>query len=318
MPKQLALPGLRDAMKKKQTRREVFLSEMEAVVPWGRLLGLITPHYPKAGPKGGRPPMPIETMLRVYFLQNWYSLSDPMAEEMLYDNEAMRRFTGIELGDDRIPDETTILNFRHLLERHGLTEALFAVVNTHLADKGITLRAGTLVDATIIDAPSSTKNKARAHDPEMSSTKKGNDWYFGMKAHIGVDAESGVTHSLDTTTAKVHDSRVWDDLHHGEEMSIWADKGYVSAEREAAFGAEGKVWGVMRKASKGDKLHPIDEDINRIIAMVRAKVEHPFRVVKRQFGYVKTRYRGLAKNRAQLFTLFALGNLFLMRRKLMA
>lgn len=262
--------------------------------------------------------MPIETMLRVYYLQNWYSLSDPMAEEMIYDSEAMRRFAGIELGDDRIPDETTILNFRHLLERHGLTEALFAAVNAHLADKGITLRAGTLVDATIIDAPSSTKNKAKARDPEMSSTKKGNDWYFGMKAHIGVDAESGVTHSLDTTTAKVHDSRVWDDLLHGEETSIWADKGYVSAEREAAFGAEGKVWGVMRKAPKGGKLHPIDEDINRIIAMVSAKVEHPFRVVKRQFGNVKTRYRGLAKNRAQLFTLFALGNLFLMRRKLMA
>lgn len=318
MPKQPALPGLRDAMKKKQTRREVFLSEMEAVVPWGRLLGLITPHYPKAGPKGGRPPMPIETMLRVYFLQNWYSLSDPMAEEMLYDSEAMRRFAGIELGDDRIPDETTILNFRHLLERHGLTEALFAAVNAHLTDKGVTLRSGTLVDATIIDAPSSTKNKAGKRDPEMSSTKKGNDWYFGMKAHIGVDAESGVTHSLETSTAKLHDSQVWDELLHGRETSVWADKGYVSAEREAAFKGPGKVWGVMRKALKGSALHPIDEDINRIIAMVRAKVEHPFRVVKRQFGYVKTRYRGLAKNRAQLFTLFALGNLFLMRRKLIA
>ena len=318
MPKQPAFPGLRDAMKKKQPRRELFLAEMDVVVPWGRLLALIAPHYPKLGPKGGRPPMPLETMLRVYFLQNWYALSDPMAEETLYDSEAMRRFAGIELGDDRIPDETTILNFRHLLERHGLTEALFAAVNAHLADKGITLRSGTLVDATIIDAPSSTKNKARARDPEMSSTKKGNDWYFGMKAHIGVDAESGGTHSLDTTTAKVHDSRVWDDLLHGEETSIWADKGYVSAEREAAFGTEGKVWGVMRKAPKGGKLHPIDEDINRIIAKVRAKVEHPFRVVKRQFGYVKTRYRGMAKNRAQLFTLFALGNLFLMRRKLMA
>ena len=175
MPKQPAFPVLRDAMKKKQTRREVFLSEMEAVVHCGRLLGLITPHYPKAGPKGGRPPMPIETMLRVYFLQNWYALSDPMAEETLYDSEAMRRFAGIELGDDRIPDETTILNFRHLLERHGLTEAIFAEVNAHLTDKGITLRSGTLVDATIIDAPSSTKNKAKARDPEMSSTKKGND-----------------------------------------------------------------------------------------------------------------------------------------------
>lgn len=241
----------------------------------------------------------------------------------------MRRFAGIELGDDRIPDETTILNFRHLLERHGLTEAIFADVNAHLADKGITLRSGTLVDATIIDAPSSTKNEARARDPEMSSTKKGNDWYFGMKAHIGVDVDSGTVHSLEATTAKVHDSKVWDELLHGDETSVWAllghvnmpcqatDKGYVSSEREAAFSKDGKVWGVMRKAPKGGKLDPIDEKINRIIAMVRAKVEHPFRVLKRQFGHVKTRYRGLAKNRAHLFTLFALGNLFLVRRRLL-
>jgi IS5 family transposase len=241
-----------------------------------------------------------------------------MAEETLYDSEAMRRFAGIELGDDRIPDETTILNFRHLLERHGLTEAIFADVNRHLADKGITLRSGTLVDATIIDAPSSTKNKSGARDPEMSSTRKGNDWFFSMKAHIGVDMDSGVTHSLETSTAKLHDSRVWDTLLHGEETSVWADKGYVSAEREDAFTGPGKVWGVMRKASKGSDLHPIDARINRLIAMVRAKVEHPFRVIKRQFGHVKTRYRGLARNRAQLFTLFALGNLFLVRGRLMA
>ena len=206
MPKQPAFSGLRDATKKKQTRRELFLSEMNAVVPWGRLLALIAPYYPKAGPKGGRPPMPLETMLRVYFLQNWYALSDPLAEETLYDSETMRRFAGIELGDDRIPDETTILNFRHLLERHGLTEAIFTDVNAHLANKGITLRSGTLVDATIINAPSSTQNKTKARDPEMSSTKKGNEGYFGMKAHIGVDVDSGVTHSLDTSTAKLHDS----------------------------------------------------------------------------------------------------------------
>ncbi|MBL3609829.1 IS5 family transposase [Rhodovulum sulfidophilum] len=318
MPKQPAIPGLRDAMKKKVARREQFLAEMDAVVPWGRLLALIAPHYPKAGSKGGRPPMSLETMLRVYFLQNWYALSDPMAEETLYDSEAMRRFAGIELGDDRIPDETTILNFRHLPERHGLTEAIFADVNAHLADKGITLRSGTLVDATIINAPSSTKNKAGARDPEMSSTKKGNTWHFGMKAHVGVDAESGTVHSLETSTAKVHDSRIWDKVLHGEESSVWADKGYVSAKREAAFVAVGGAWGVMRKAPKGGKLHPEDETINRIIAMVRARVEHPFRVLKRQFGYVKTRYRGLAKNRAQLLTLFALGNLFLVRRRLMA
>jgi IS5 family transposase len=257
-------------------------------------------------------------MLRVYFLQNWYALSDPMAEESLYDSEAMRHFAGIELGDDRIPDETTILNFRHLLERHGLTEAIFAEVNAHLAGKGITLRSGTLVDATIIDAPASTKNEAQARDPEMSSTRKGNDWYFGMKAHVGVDAHSGVVHSLQTTTAKTHDSQVWDDLLHGAETSVWADKAYVSAEREAAFAGPGKVWGVMRKAPKGARLDPIEEDINRLIAKVRARVEHPFRVIKRQFGYLKTRYRGLAKNRAQLFTLFALGNLFLVRRRLQA
>jgi len=318
MPKQPAFPGLRDAMKKKQTRRELFLAEMDVVVPCVRLLALIAPHYPKVGPKGGRPPMFLEMMLRVYFLQNWYALSDPMAEEMLYDSEAMRRFAGIELGDDRIPDETTILNFRHLLERHGLTEAIFAEVNAHLADKAITLRSGTLVDATIIDAPSSTKNKARVRDPEMSSTKKGNDWYFGMKAHIGVDVDSGTVHSLEATTAKVHDSRVWDELLHGDEASVWADKGYVSAEREAAFTKNGKVWGVMRKAPKGGKLDEIDEEANRIIAKVRAKVEHPFRVLKRQFGHMKTRYRGLSKNRAQLFTLFALGNLFLVRRRLLA
>lgn len=269
--------------------------------------------------------MPLETVLRVYFLQNWYALSDPMAEETLYDSEAMRRFAGIELGDDRIPspltghcfampcraeDETTILNFRDLLERNSLTEAIFAEVNGHLADKGITLRSGTLVDA-----PSSTKNKAKPRDPEMSSTKKGNVWYFGIKAHVGVDVDSGVVHSLEATTAKVHDSRVWDELLHGDETSFWADKGYVSAEREAAFRKDGKVWGVMRKAPKGGKLDEIDDEIHRIIAMVRAKVEHPFRVLKRQFGHMKTRYRGLAKNRAQLF---ALGNLFLVRRRLLA
>lgn len=318
LPKQPAFPGLRHAMKKRRTRREKFLAEMEAVVPWTRVLALIEPHYPKAGPKGGRPPMPLETMLRVYFLQQWYALSDPMAEEMLYDSDAMRQFAGIELGDDRIPDETTILNFRHLLEKHELTEKLFVEVNRHLADQGITLRSGTLVDATIIAAPSSTKNEAKARDPEMSSTKKGNDWFFGMKAHVGVDADSGIVHSLETTTAKVHDSQVWDDLLHGQEDSVWADKGYVSAAREAAFSGPGKFWGVMRKAPKGGALHPVDEDINRIIAMVRARVEHPFRVIKRQFGYLKTRYRGLAKNRAQLFTLFALGNLFLVRRRLLA
>lgn len=303
------------AGKRKRTRREIMLAEMDQVIPWSSLLKLIEPVYPTAG--RGRHPYPLKTMLRIHLMQNWFGLSDPGMEEALYENAPMRAFAGLSLNR-AIPDETTILNFRHLLERHGLTEAIFADVNAHLADKGITLRSGTLVDATIIDAPSSTKNKAGARDPEMTSTKKGNTWYFGMKAHVGVDAESGVTHSLETSTAKVHDSQVWDELLHGEETSVWADKGYVSAEREAAFSDDGKVWGVMRKAPKGGTLHPEDEKINRIIAMVRAKVEHPFRILKRQFGYVKTRYRGLAKNRAQLFTLFALGNLFLVRRRLLA
>ena len=244
----------------------------------------------------------------------------------------MRRFAGIELGDDRIPEETTILNFRHLPERHGLTQAIFAEVNAHLADKGISLPSGTLVDATIIDAPSSTKNKAGARDPEMSSTRKGNDWYFGSKedqklirginfpthAHIGVDADSGAAHSVETSTAKLHDSQVRDALLHGEETSVWTGKGHVSAAREAAFAGPGKVWGVMRKAPKGSQLHPLDERANRVIAKVRAKVEHPFRVLERQFGHVKTRYRGLARSRARIFTLFALSNLFLVRRRLMA
>ena len=258
MPKQPAFPGLTHAMKKKRTRLEKVLAEMEAVVPWTRLLALIEPHYPKTGPKGGRPPMPLETMLRVYCLQQWYALSDPMAEEMLYDSDAMRRFAGIELGDDRIPDETTILDFRHLLETHRLTEKLFAEVNGHLADQGITLCSGTLVDASIIDAPSSTRNKARTRDPETSSTKKGNEWYFGSKedqkrrqwrvfptnAHVGVDAERhraqpGHHHGQGARQPGLGR------LLHGKETSVWADKGYVSAEREAAFWPD-RCRGVLR------------------------------------------------------------------------
>ena len=226
-------------------------------------------------------------------------------------------FCGIEPGDDRIPDQTTILNFRHLLERHGLTEVIFADVNAHLADKGITLCSGTLVDATIIGAPSSAKNKVGARDPAMSSARNGNDWYFGMKAHNGVDADGGVTHSPETST-KLHDSQVRDALLHGGETPVRADKDHVRAEREAAFRAPGKASGVMRKAPKGGRLHPLAERANRIIAMVRARVEHRFRVIRRQPGRVKTRYRGLAMNRARRFTRLAPGNLFLVRRRSMA
>lgn len=241
-----------------------------------------------------------------------------MAEEMLYDSESMRQFSEIGPGDDHIPDETTVLNFRYLLEHHALTEAIFTEVSPYLADRGITSRSGTLAGATIIDAPSSTKNRAGARDPEMLSTKRGNGRYFGMKAHIDVDAESGMTHGLETSTARLHESQPWDALLHGAETSVRADKAYVSGECEARFDCPDKFWGVVRKASKGGKLHPVDGLVNRIIAMVRARLDHPFRIVRRQIGCVKTHYWGLAKNRAQLFTLFALGNLFLMRQKLMA
>jgi len=227
-----------------------------------------------------------------------------MAEETLHDSEAMRRFAGIEPGYDLIPDETTIENFRHLLERHGLTEAIFADVSAHLADKDISLRSGTMADATIIDAPSSTRRKSGARDPEMSSTRKGNGWYFEMKARIGVDADSGMTYSLETLAAKLHESQVWGALLHCDETPIWADKGYVSAAREAAPAKPGKAWGVMRKASKGGNLHPLEERAHRIIAMVRAGVGHPVRVIARQFSLVKTRYCGLVKDRVQIFTLF--------------
>lgn len=238
---------------------------------------------------------------------------------MLYDSEAMRRFAGNKLGDGRIPEEIMILNFRHLLEKRQLTEQLFAEINHYLDDQGITLRSGTPVNATTIDAPSSTKNKTRAQDPEMSSTKKGNAWYFGMKAHVGVYADSGTVHSLEATTAKIHENRIWDELLHGDKTSVWADKRYVSAKRKAEFTEEeDKVWGVMRNAPKGDKLDELEDGINRSTAMVRTKVENPFRVLKRKFRHIKMRYRGLAKNQAQLFTLFALSNLSLVRRRLMA
>ncbi len=267
--KQTTFASLAYAGKKKRTRREAFLAEMEAVVPWARLTALIEPHYPKAGPKGGRPPMPLEVMLRVYCLQQWYALSDPAAEEALYDSDAMRRFAGLELGDDAIPDETTILNFRHLLERHELTRAIFEAVNAYLRERGILLREGTLVDATLIDAPSSTKNKQGARDPEMTSTKKGNAWYFGMKAHVGVDIDSGVVHTLETSTAKMHDSQKFDELLHGDEHAVFGDKGALCQRRARggvprpgqglgrdAQGAQGRQAAPHRRAHQPDHRQP--------------------------------------------------------------
>jgi IS5 family transposase len=316
MADQLSFASLDFAAKKKRTKREVFLAEMVRIVPWGVLEALIEPHYPKIGPQGGRRPFPLSTMLRIYCLQQWYSLSDPGAEEALYDMQSMRAFAGLELGRDAIPDETTILNFRHLLERHELTKAIFVGVAEHLAAKGELLRGGTIVDATLIAASPSTKNKKGKRDPEMSSSKKGNQWYFGMKAHIGVDAESGLVHTAGMTTGKVHDAKVMANLIREDDTAVYGDKAYASDEKKRAAEAAGVKWAVKERAKPGRDLTQRQRARNRRFGRVRAKVEHVFRVVKCQFGYRKVRYRGIAKNGAQMFSLFALANLYLARGRL--
>ena len=292
------------------------LAEMVAVVPWGALEAVIEPHYPKIGPKGGRRPFPLAMMLRIYCLQQWYNLSDPGAEEALYDIQSMRAFCGLELGRNEIPDETTILNFRHLLERHDLTKAIFAAVGEHLEAKGEMLRGGTIVDATLIAASPSTKNKQQKRDPEMSSSKKGNQWYFGMKAHVGVDAESGLVHTAGVTTGKVHDAKVMYRLIREDDRAVYGDKGYASDEKQRAAEDAGVLWAVKEKTKPGRELTKRQRARNRRFGKVRAKVEHVFRVVKCQFGYRKVRYRGIEKNGAQLFALFALANIFLARSRL--
>jgi IS5 family transposase len=311
---QLSFATLDHRNKKKQTKRERFLAEMEAVVPWSRLLDLIEPHYPKAG--NGRRPYPLAVMLRIYFLQQWYQLSDPGAEEALYDIQSMRAFAGLELGRDAIPDETTILNFRHLLEENDLTKAIFESVSAHLEDKGALLRGGTIMDATLIAASPSTKNKDQRRDPEMSQSKKGNQWYFGMKAHIGVDARSGLIHTAGVTTGKVHDAKVMDKLIREDDRAVYGDKGYVNDRKRQQAERAGVLWAVKEKAKPGRELSRAQSRRNRKFGKVRAKVEHVFRVLKYQFGYRKVRYRGIAKNGAQVFALLALANLFLARRQL--
>ena len=255
-------------------------------------------------------------MLRIYCLQQWYNLSDPGAEEALYDIQSMRAFAGLELVRDAIPDETTILNFRHLLERHDLTKAIFAAVSEHLTAKGELLRGGTIVDATLIAASPSTKNEAQKRDPEMSSSKKGNQWYFGMKAHIGVDAESGLVHTAGVTTGKVHDAKVMANLIREDDTAVYGDKGYASDEKKRAAEEAGVLWAVKEKAKPGRELTKRQRARNRRFGKVRAKVEHVFRILKCQFGYRKVRYRGIAKNGAQVFALLALANLFLVRSRL--
>ena len=317
---QLTFGDAEDLGQRKQTRREVFLGEMEQVVPWKALLSLIEPHYPKLG-RPGRQPYALATMLRIHFLQQWYALSDPAMEEALYDTPVMRRFAGIG-GLDGIPDETTILNFRRLLETHGLAAKLLAKVNAHLQRKGMSLRSGTIVDATIIAAPSSTKNRDGERDPAMHQTKKGNQWHFGMKAHIGVDEESGLVHHVECTAANVNDVTQVHKLLHGKEDTITGDSGYTGADkREELQGVEAAFW-IAEKPSKlrsmkNTRERKYAERWEHFKASIRAKVEHPFRVVKRQFGYTKVRYRGLAKNTAQVLTLFALSNLWMARRRLL-
>ncbi len=313
---QLSFSSLDYRSKKKQTKRETFLGEMELVIPWVRIEALIEPHYPKAG--SGRRPYPLCTMLRIYFLQQWYALSDPGAEEALYDIESMRRFAGLELGRDAIPDETTILNFRHLLERHALTKALFDEVAQHLGEHGTLLRGGTILDATLIAASPSTKNKDRKRDPEMSQSKKGNQWYFGMKAHVGVDARSGLVHTAGVTTGKVHDAKVMDNLIREDDRAVFGDKGYVNEKLKRSARAADVYWGVKEKRKPGRQLSSSQRKRNRKHGSIRAKVEHVFRIMKCQFGYRKVRYRGIAKNSTQVFTLLALANLYLARGKLRA
>jgi len=324
MADQLSFASLDFAAKKKLTKRDVFLAEMAAIVPWAKLEALIEPHYPKLGPQGGRRPFPLTVMLRIYCLQQWYNLSDPGAEEALYDIQSMRAFVGLELGRDAIPDETTILNFRHLLERHDLTKAIFEGVAAHLAAKGELLRGGTIVmpaacfqhDATLIAASPSTKNEAQKRDPEMSSSKKGNQWYFGMKAHIGVDAKSGLVHTAGVTTGKVHDAKVMDNLIREDDTAVYGDKGYASDAKKRAAEEAGVLWAVKEKAKPGRELTKRQRARNRRFGKVRAKVEHVFRVLKCQFGYRKVRYRGIAKNGAQVFALLALANLYLVRSRI--
>ncbi len=314
MMKQTTFASLSWAHKGKVTRRERFLAEMDAVIPWQRLLDLIEPHYPKAG--NGTQPLPMARMLRIYFMQNWFNLSDPAAEDALYDSESMRRFAGIELAEDVIPDESTILRFRHLLEQHRLTEAIFAEVRTLLEEKRLLLKSGTIVDATIIAAPPSTKNADGARDPEMRQTRKGQQWHFGMKAHVGCDPH-GIVHSLVTTHAAAADITQMHRLLHGEESAVFGDQAYwCEAHRQDAT-ARGIRYRINRRGTRARPLTDHQRYINQVRSKARARGEHAFQVVKHLWGFAKVRYRGLAKNTARLFTAFALANLYLLRRRLM-
>ena len=304
----------------KRTRKREFLESMERVVPWSELVSLIEPYAPQSG-RRGQQPFAVEAMLRIHFMQQWFNLSDPAMEEALHDVPVFRDFAGLSNWADAMPSESSILRFRHLLERHKLADQILATVNGLLSAKGLLLKAGTVVDATLIAAPSSTKNREGERDPEMHQSKKGQQWYFGMKAHIGVDAESGLVHTVQGTSGNVNDVVEANSLLHGEETVVFTDAGYQGADKRPDA-KPGVTWHVAMRPGKRRALDTehneadaLLEKIERIKAGVRAKVEHPFRVIKRQFGHVKVRYRGLKKNTAQLKTLFALSNLWMVRNK---
>jgi IS5 family transposase len=298
----------------KKSRREQFLEEMESVIPWAELVALVEPHYPKG--EQGRKPVGLGIMLRVYFVQHWFALSDPAAEDALYDSAALRRFVGIDLGRAPAPDETTILNFRHLLEAHDLCGQMLDTVNLYLASRGIRITTGTIVDATIIHAPSSTKNERKQRDPEMHQTRKGNQWYFGMKAHIGVDSKQGVVHSVCSTAASVSDVHMLPELLHGDERKVWGDAGYQGQTAEIHQAAPAAQDMTSRRVKSKAGVDEVEKRKNRTKARVRAKVEWPFRVLKRVFGFTKVRYRGLKKNHEWLCAGFALVNLYQNRKRL--
>ena len=315
MGHQRTFAGLAWSGKGKVTRREQFLAEMDAVIPWKRLMALIEPHYPRSGSQG-RQPLGLEKMLRIYFVQQWFDLSDPAAEDAIYDSESIRRFVGVELGEEAIPDESTILRFRHLLEKHQLTEGIFEEIKSLLEEKRLLLKTGTIVDATIIHAPSSTKNSSGGRDPEMKQGRKGKTWYFGMKVHTGTD-KRGLTHSLTVTDAGQADIKQMPALLHGEEREVYGDQAYWKEADREEFERRGVRYRVNRR---GNRVNPLNErwrKINRARSRVRARGEHPYHVVKRLWGFNKVRYRGLAKNRARAYTAFALANLYLVRRRLL-
>ncbi len=317
---QATFSELEYSSKKRITRRDRFLAELEALTPWAKLTGQIEPFYPKG--ERGRPPIGVERMLRLYLAQQCLGLSDEGAEDALYDSQAIRRFVGVDLARETAPDATTLLKFRRLLETHGLTKSIFDTINVHLAEKGLLLKEGTVVDATLIAAPPSVRNRDKARDPDMHQTKKGNQWHFGMKAHIGVDADSGIVHTVVGSAANVNDVTQAHALLHGKETDVHADAGYVGVEKREENQDLAVTWHVAmrpgkRKTLPATELGAVLDKLEQVKASSRAKVEHPFHIIKNLFRHRKTRYRGMAKNTAQLYALFSLANLFIVKRRLL-